>query len=193
MNFGINSVKDITEFFSYIVTSFSLIGILITYAVSKKQIHFTAMEKCIGDFREFLKPQNKSGNQIALEYIDLVNEELFYLEKKYLPLDVCIEWVDGMIDYLPFYNNGNFIKSEKLALFDNEEITMITLNGYPRVLNFIILKQTIDFEKVRLPPINEENRKIQFEERNKLITEIISNLRIDFWTKIRLKTKVSSR
>ncbi|MFT3796515.1 hypothetical protein [Flavobacterium sp.] len=194
MNFGINNYKDLIEFISYIITSFSLIGIWITYAWSKKQIHFSTMSKCINDFREFLKCYGEADETLAFEYIDLVNEELFYLEKNYLPVDVAIEWIDGMIDWLPFYNaNGDFIQSQNLSFLKNEQYVTIVLNGYPRILKVIQLNKTIDFEKVRLASLTLENRKLQFEERNKLIFEIISNLKLSFWRKRFITRKIASR
>jgi hypothetical protein len=84
MDLGINTGKDIAEFISYIVTSLSLVGILLTYIWSKKQIHFSTMEKCINDFRNILQLKDeKNKEDLAWQYIDLVNEEFFYLEKNY--------------------------------------------------------------------------------------------------------------
>lgn len=37
-------------------------------------------------------------------YIDLVNEELFYIQRGYLPTDIAKEWIDGTIDYIPITN-----------------------------------------------------------------------------------------
>ncbi|KGO79691.1 hypothetical protein Q763_12635 [Flavobacterium beibuense F44-8] len=98
------------------------------------------MEKCINDFRTFMNQDNKSADVIASEYIDLVNEEFFYFEKEYLPIDVCIEWIDGMIDYLPFYNEGVFIPSLRLRALNDEQHTNIILNSYPRIMKSIHLK-----------------------------------------------------
>ena len=194
MEFGINNYKDLIEFISFIITSFSLIGIWITYAWSKKQMHFSTMEKCIADFREFLKSSGKHSDRLAYEYIDLVNEELFYLEKKYLPMNVAIEWIDGMIDFLPFYNaDGSFVESENLIFFKSSRNTIFFLNNYPRILKVIQLNRHIDFEKIRLSPLDIKNRETQFEERNKLIFEIISNLKLGFWDKKFLMRKITRR
>ena len=39
-----------------------------------------------------------------IEYIDLVNEELFYFQNGFLPRVVAEEWLDGMIDMIPIYD-----------------------------------------------------------------------------------------
>jgi len=195
MEIGICTVKDIAEFLSYIITSFSLIGLWITYALSKKQIHFSTMEKCTNDFRNIISSKDtKSEEDLSRAYIDLVNEEFFYLEKNYLPLEVCIEWVDGMIDYLPFYDKDqNLVPSANVQLMGDEQFVMYLMVNYPRIYKAIKLKNKIDFDKVRLSIISEENRKIRFKERNKLIFAIISSLKISSWKKMHLKRMIASR
>ena len=190
MQSGISSVKDLAEIISYIVTSFSLIGLWFAYAFSRKQIHFTTMEKCINDYRDWLKVSNSPGDEIALEYIDLVNEEFFYLENSYLPLEVSIEWIDGMIGFLPFYSKNNeFIKSTVLDAMKEEDWTNNLLYEYPRVLKAIQIKKDIDFEKVKLGIIDKESRNLRKREREKLIYEIMTNLNISILTRLRLKLK----
>ena len=115
MEFGVKSYKDLLEFISYIFTSLSLIGILVAYIFSKKQIHFTVMQKCISDFREISRQKGSFDKEILSQYFELVNEEFFYTENNYLPIKVAIEWVDGMIDYLPFFDKKRRIsKRSKL-------------------------------------------------------------------------------
>ncbi|WP_300567288.1 hypothetical protein [Flavobacterium sp.] len=195
MDSGLDTGKDIAEFISYFITSLSLIGLWITYALSKKQIHFSTMEKCTNDFRNIvLLKDEKTQEDLIWQYIDLVNEEFFYLEKKYLPLEVCIEWVDGMIDYLPFYNeDGIYMGSTNLPLLNDESFLKVLMANYPRILRAVQLKKKINFDAIRISPLNEENRKIRFEERNKLIFLIISSLKIDFWSKKILQQKINRR
>jgi hypothetical protein len=103
MEIDIEHTKDIAELIAYIVTIISLPGLILSITFSKKQIHFSAMEKCIRDFRDFETSITKLDEFVrAKQYIEIVNEEFFYLEEKYLPLVVSIEWIDGMIDYLPY-------------------------------------------------------------------------------------------
>ena len=64
MDFVGYGLQDLLEIVSYLVTSVSLIGLWYAYIFSKKQIHFTAMDKCIKEFRQistptFLESDNK--------------------------------------------------------------------------------------------------------------------------------------
>jgi len=159
------------------VTSVSLIGIWLTYFFSKKQIHFAAMEKCIDDYRDFIK-EEKDDDRKSSQYIDLVNEEFFYMASNYLPIKVSIEWIDGMIDYLPFYDKqGKFIAGKKLKSFGKEHVVKKLLNDYPRVLKAIKIKAPIDFNKIHLEVFDEKKVEARRQERNKLIEQIILNLK----------------
>lgn len=51
MESGVKNFKDFAEIISYCVTAISLLGLWATYIFSKKQIHFTTMEKCVANFR----------------------------------------------------------------------------------------------------------------------------------------------
>ena len=109
-------------------------------------------------------------------------------------MNVAIEWIDGMIDFLPFYNaDGSFVESENLIFFKSSRNTIFFLNNYPRILKVIQLNRHIDFEKIRLSPLDIKNRETQFEERNNLIFEIISNLKLGFWDKKFLMRKITRR
>ena len=193
MGSGLESIKDYVEFLSYIVTSLTLIGLWTTFALSRKQIHFSAMEKCINDFREIDKSSNSTDqNSLAKQYIELVNEEFFYLKNNYLPIEVSVEWVDGMIDYLPFIQKtGEFHKSKELNAFSDKQATNNLLRNYPRVRKVIQLEEHIDFEKL-LEMDDEKSDQVR-KERDKLIFSMISNLNIGFWTKRRLKSAIGNR
>jgi hypothetical protein len=194
MQTGIENIKDLAELISYVIASVSLIGIWIAYAHSKKQIHFSAMDKFVKDFRDFQISGSDLEDERAFEYIELVNEEFFYMENGYLPIEVCIEWIDGMIDYLPFYDkHNNFISRSNLSVLKEEDYANNLLYLYPRVFKAIKLDKKIDFDKIYLGTIKKENRKIREKERNDLIYLIITNLKVGFRTKFLLKRKIASR
>jgi len=155
------------------------------------------MTKCINDFREIEKEKlNRSDDIIAKNYIDLVNEEFFYVENSYLPLEVSIEWVDGMIDYLPFISiEGEFRKSESFKIFDNLNTTNKLLMNYPRVFKAIKLRCEINFESIHsnITIEDEGAQKLRKLERDKLIFQMISNLNIGRLTRLTLKRTISQR
>lgn len=104
------------------------------------------MEKCVSNFKEITKFTHVPCDKSA-EYIEFVSEELFYFENGYLPLTVSIEWIDGMIDYLPFYDkNKVFIKSNRLDSLKNQDDTIRLLRDYLRIRKAIQMQQEIDFE-----------------------------------------------
>ena len=195
MNSGINSCKDVAEFISYIVIIISLLGLWVTYLLSKRQIHFSVMEKCIKDFRDYEKGASElSELNRAKHYIELINEEFFYMENKYLPLVVSIEWIDGMIDYLPFVmENDAFIKSNDLKGFDSIEKTNILLKNYPRIRKVIQINSVLKFELIHSEVDDENKRGLRRKERDKLIFFIISNLNIRITTKWCLKRIIAKR
>jgi len=195
MNSGINSCKDFAEFVSYIVITISLFGLWVSYLLSRRQIHFSVMEKCIKDFRDFDKSTSKlSELNRAKQYIELINEEFFYLENNYLPFVVSVEWIDGMIDYLPFIlKNGEFKKSKDLKEFDTIEKTNKLLINYPRIRKVIQLNKLVNYDRIYLEVDNEEKRLLRRNERDKLIYYIISNLNIGYVTKCRLKRIIPKR
>ena len=92
MQTGIENIKDLAELISYVIASVSLIGIWIAYAHSKKQIHFSAMDKFVKDFRDFQISGSDLEDERALEYIELVNEEFFYMENGYLPIELWLSF-----------------------------------------------------------------------------------------------------
>lgn len=192
MEIGISSWKDLIEFISYCVAIMSLVGFWYSYIFSKKQIHFPVMEKCISTYREMTKWKG-FDTDYSLEYVEFVNEELFYLENDYLPLQVGIEWIDGMLDYLPFFYEKNFIESNRLRILKEKDKTEKILHDYPRVLKAIQLKKEIDFSKIHLVIDDKKDRKTRKKERDKLIYEIVNNLKIAWWKKIGLKRIIASR
>jgi hypothetical protein len=193
MESGINNIKDLAEIISYCVTTISLLGLWATYIFSKKQIHFTTMEKCVSNFREIIKPSGLQSD-ISSQYIEFVSEELFYFENDYLPLMVSIEWIDGMIDYLPFYDkNKLFIKSNRLDSLKNQDQTIRLLRDYPRIRKAIQMREEIDFEIVHVSIENEDDREKRRQERDKIIYDVIINLNIGWWKKIGLRQKIAKR
>lgn len=191
MDFGINNYKDAAELISYIITSVSFAGLWIAYVYSRKQIHFSTMEKCINDYRNWMQESDKPADDVAHEYLDIVNEELFYFEKKYLPMEVSEEWIDGMIDSLPFFNKNNeFIPSQSLKELKNEAWTRRMMNFYPRIFKAITIKRDINFDNLHLDIENPENLKLRNLTRKKLIYIIMKNLDVGLVLKIKLFIKI---
>ena len=98
---GIDHLKDFLEVLSFIATIIGGIAILFAvrdYSISRKQLHLSVLQSCVTRFRDhFMDLGPASEINHVRDYLDLVNEELFYFEHQYLPLAVAHEWLDGMI------------------------------------------------------------------------------------------------
>jgi hypothetical protein len=135
MRWGIESYKDIFELLSYSAIIFAFV----TYVLTQRQFRFTVMIRCIERFQRMLPELNrledvideKERQRITSLYIDLCEEELFYFSKGYLPKEVMDEWLEGMLNYLPFFNSDGKLLNEKhtLKVVHNDPL----LNGYPRI------------------------------------------------------------
>ena len=134
------SFADYMELFSNIATIIGVAALL--YAnrdaiLNKKVLNLNVMENCIIRFTaiypQLLKPA--VDEDVLRSYIDLTNEELFYISKKYLTKEVALEWIDGMLTFIPIYNrNAQLINENALLLNHNWEEK---LKGYPRIQHFI--------------------------------------------------------
>lgn len=182
-------MKPYVELFSSLTNSLAIVILVYSYLISKKQIHFSTIEKCIRDFRSLDNLNINSSHAEVKSYIELVNEELFYIENGFLPYSVAIEWIDGMIDFLPFVDNKNNIleKHNTFKVLNSNQSIDEYLGNYPRILNFIQFNKSINLEN-----LESKNLKIKRLERQKLTIEIINNLRICFLKKVILKFHVKS-
>jgi hypothetical protein len=182
-------LKQYVELIASIVNSIAIVFLVYSYLISKKQIHFSTIEKCIRDFRSLENLNINSSHSEVKSYIELVNEELFYIENGFLPNSVAIEWIDGMIDFLPFVDSKKNIleKHNTFKVLSSNESIDEYLGNYPRILNFIQFNKSINLEN-----LESKNLKIKRLERQKLTIEIINNLRICFLKKVKLKFHVKS-
>jgi hypothetical protein len=132
---GVNNIKEGLEFFALVVGIFSVIWAFIAFKVFKKQFHHEVMVSCIERFQLIIPALASDVTDEKLDglrkYIDLSNEELFYFKGNYIPKEVAVEWLDGMISFLPLFNErGDVISNGNFA----EIIENKMLEGYPRIL-----------------------------------------------------------
>lgn len=104
------------EAYASLFAGMALIGIPVTWLALRKEtkaLHHTVMISCIGRFQDIvddLAAIAKLAEGIDLtadqqgvvrQYLDLCNEELFYFQNRYLPTEVEVEWLDGMLEFIP--------------------------------------------------------------------------------------------
>jgi len=119
---------------------------LYVFYKSQKQLHFATMSRCIDIYREkYSSLSCDSEKKQCIEFVDFINEELFYLENRFVPDKVAMEWIDGMIDLVPIIINDKIINKHiclQKILEDN------TFEKYRRVKNAFNLKGGINCDYV---------------------------------------------
>jgi hypothetical protein len=148
MKSGIESVKDVIEISVWIVGAGALAFAAITYRLNRSQFNFAVMTSCVDRYQTIITQLKYGKDQekvIALgQYIDLCNEELFYFEKKYLPGAVIDEWLEGMVNYLPYFNE----KGDNLIPGCLPEIIgQNLLSDYPRIKRTFTVPRDYDLSE----------------------------------------------
>jgi hypothetical protein len=156
------------------ITAVAVITAVIQIYINRKQLYLSTITKCISDFRN-LQGLNKDtiDKFILWKYIDLTNEELFYFKHDYLPRNVAVEWVDGIIDYIPIKNNKDEVLNKDNCIKELLEKHKEYLSGFPRIINAFSIKEQYDFDLI----YNKDNSSLsdRMKERRRLIDEIIRN------------------
>ncbi len=124
------------QILAYVAQIAGGIGILAaaaTFLVHRNQLNFDVITNCNQRFQEIVVdlkagdgPQEKRARE---RYVDLCNEELFYFANGYLPREVIEEWLEGMFDYLPLFDD----KSKKVRPEHSWIVEPGMLEGYPRI------------------------------------------------------------
>jgi hypothetical protein len=128
----LETLKDTVQTFAIVVGSLSLIVATIAYLVSRRGLQFNVMIACINRFQELLP---NLGNEYVperdvLRYLDLCNEELFYFQNKYLRKEVALEWIEGMLNFLPLLNEATGAPWEgRSSITASDEL----IHRFPRV------------------------------------------------------------
>ena len=176
MELGIENLKDGLEVVSFMATLIGGIAILFAvrdYSINRKQLNLSALESCISRYREkFLMMNNQSSEQLVTEYIDLVNEELFYFEHQFLPKQVAEEWLDGMIDHLPLYDYAGNMLNGGYCLEIIPQRRLLEQYRFKRVRRIFTVKPSHEMSVI----YGDVNRALKEKSRSRLIKEMIRNL-----------------
>ena len=123
------SFKEWVDIISALAT---VIGILIfIYAyrnelLSKRALNFSVMESCILRYQPIVAKMREEGHdpRHIEEFISITKEELFYIHRGYIDKQVASEWIEGMITYLPVYDeNGRQINTgAKISTGEIQEV-----------------------------------------------------------------------
>ena len=150
----------------------SIIGVFISYIITKKQLNITTMSRCIDNYRkQFMDLKASDDVKIIRQYIDFVNEELFYFQDKFIPYEVAFEWVSGMIDFMPIIYEGE----NKNCNVVSQKITKNNLlEDYPRAITAFTIRKRYNYDLIHSNQHQEREKRNL--ERKSLITEILVNI-----------------
>lgn len=147
-----------------------------SYKVTQKQLNFAVLDRCISIFHErYLYISNETDKMTLKSYVDFVNEELFYFEMDYIPKDVALEWIDGMINYLPIYNQTNEILNPNNSVTKIDELNLF--KDFQRVRKAFIVKNKYNFELIYSDSRTDKAYLDRKNERERLAKEIYNNLK----------------
>jgi hypothetical protein len=125
------------QILAYVAQIAGGIGLLVaaaTFLVHRNQLNFDVIMNCNQRFQEIVADLEAGGGQQEKQakkrYVDLCNEQLFYFSNGYLPREVIEEWLDGMIYYLPLFDDvTGEVRSEHPGIVEPD-----LLEGYSRLL-----------------------------------------------------------
>lgn len=144
--------------------------------INRKQLHLATIKRCIDEFRSLINPNNPQYSDAdAAKYVDLVNEELFYFQHGYIPEVVAYEWIDGMMDYLPLFDNGGNILNKGHCVDKISSKHDILLRDYPRIKYTFTIPIDYDFETVYSQHPDKQNLRLII--RKNLVQSIYQNVK----------------
>jgi hypothetical protein len=133
------SFKEWVDIISELATVIGIFVLIYAYRnelLSKRALSFSVMESCIRRYQPIVAKLREEGNnpKHIEEYIAITKEELFYIHRGYIDKQVAIEWIEGMITYLPVYDkNGKQINTgAKISAFEIQVIVQSNV----RIHNF---------------------------------------------------------
>ncbi len=129
-------VIDVIKEYIFPIIIGSVTGILgvLGWKINKKNLYYKTMEKCTEQYRSIMRRIQaldqgytiSNGNMIKItgedernaietiltkDLLGLGSEELFYIEKNYLPKKIRIEWISSLLTFIPLFctlNGGKY-------------------------------------------------------------------------------------
>lgn len=158
-------IHNITD----VIAVFTILG-LFMYRTIQRQLFLATMTRLTDIYRDNYVDLKQTKDEITVKkYIDFVNEELFFMQNKYIPRPVIYEWIDGMIELIPItYNKKIWNEGLCLDIIHRKDL----LKNYQRVGSTFTISKNYDLAKI----YGIENTKIDYPLRKKLVKEISKNL-----------------
>lgn len=162
------------EILANIATVLGVVGVVFLFAqhyYNKDIRNLQLMQRCIDNFRTWYSNPNK---QVDFYYLELLNEELFYFQKKLIDKEVAIEWIEGILDYIIVYSPGGPLNNYK----NQVDITTLDRDGDNKSFFFRIyyFVNTTLSEDYNIPFCN-ENEKLHHLKKRQLAIELYKHIR----------------
>lgn len=146
--------------------------------INQKQLHIATISSCVAGYRLLGGLKKTTNDNVVLgKYIDLTNEELFYFQHDYLPLEVSKEWIDGMIDFMPITNAESEIINKEYCLKYFVDYRDEMFKSYPRIKHAFELESGRSYDIDLIYNDHKLKRKLRINERKVLIEEILKNIK----------------
>jgi hypothetical protein len=130
----------------------SLLTSFLTGRAERKKLHTEITQHCIKNFME-IAGKGKIDRDFIPQYLAVINEELFYIEKKIIIKELANEWLMNIINFLPVFSTDSGTNKPDFSKPVNQEILNIRLSpfsqssewnaiiSYPRILNLLIISE----------------------------------------------------
>lgn len=158
--FSFSDLMTAVQTLAAAVAAGSIVWAVRSYKVVQGQLGFDVIQSCMTRFQAILGDLDNSrggaGNHqdlgeahlvraAAKRYIDLCNEELFYFQMGYVPDLIMDEWIDGMLSYLPLYDEHHKVVYQDYKLRDL--LRQGDLKDYPRIAESFSVRRNPDLEE----------------------------------------------
>ncbi len=91
------------------ISAVAIIFIIIEYIANRNIRNIQLMHRCIDVFRKWSQGNDPKVN---FEYLEMLNEELFYFQKGLIEKKVALEWIQGIIDTLQLFASDNTLLTD---------------------------------------------------------------------------------
>jgi hypothetical protein len=101
-----NDILNKTQIAANIATVLGVLGVIFLFVQhfhNKDLRNLQLMHRCIDIFRDWFKNNQK----VDFSYLELLNEELFYFQKRLIQEKVAVEWIEGILDFIVIYGQNN--------------------------------------------------------------------------------------
>jgi hypothetical protein len=136
-----------------IISALAIIFVIIEYNANRNVRNIQLMHRCIDQFREWNKDDK---GEVNFNYLELLNEELFYFQKRLIQKKVAIEWIEGMLDYITVYSKndealnsyGKQVSVQSLQIWNEKKYFFNRVNFFVKT-DFGSLYKIPDFDNSR--------------------------------------------